>query len=239
MALLAGKVAVVTGANGGIGRAICEAFTREGARVVGIDRDALPSGHPAEGRQIDVTKFDEIAALAKGIHTLYGKLDIWVNNAGFLARGPALEVTPDAWRETIAVNLDATFFGAQAAARVMSEKGGAIINLSSYAGIKARPQCAAYAAAKAAVAHLTACLATEWGPLGIRVNALAPGYIETPMSAWMHQDPMQRAALLSRTPLGRIGQPEEIASAATFLASDTAAFITGQTLGVDGGAVKT
>lgn len=116
--------------------------------------------------------------------------------------------------------------------------GGSIVNLSSYAGLKGRPNCAHYAASKAAVAHLTVCLAIEWGPLNIRVNAIAPGYVETSMSAWMHADPQQRAIYTEQTPLKRLGQPREIADSVSYLASVEASYITGQVLSVDGGIAR-
>lgn len=231
-----GKVAVVTGASGGIGAAICAKLSAEGARVVALDRQDGVRSDGIDRRIVDITDTAALQDVVERVATDYGRLDIWVNNAGFLERQAALDITVDDWSRSLDVNLTAAFFGAQAAARVMKDNGGgSILNLSSYAGLKARPNCAHYAAAKAAIAHLTSCLAIEWGPLNIRVNAIAPGYIETPMSAWMHADPEQKAIYLGRTPLGRMGQPAEIADSVSFLASDAAGYITGHVLGVDGG----
>ncbi|GAA4522350.1 SDR family oxidoreductase [Chelativorans composti] len=236
-----GKVAVVTGACGGIGRAICKRLKAEGMKIVAID--VVPPKEPdsdIDYRTFDITDTTTLRQTVEDIVATHGAIDVWVNNAGFLERREALEISEEEWNQTLAINLTAAFFGAQQAARVMREKGkgGSIINLSSYAGLKARPNCAPYAAAKAAIAHLTSCLAIEWGPYNIRVNAIAPGYIETPMSAWMHQDEQQRTMLLARTPLGRIGQPAEIADAVAFLAGEGSSYITGHTLSVDGGIVR-
>lgn len=234
-------VVVVTGASGGIGRATCAAFLERGATVVGLDRTLPADGGVAgvEHRVVDVTDVARIRSTTDAIVEQYGHIDVWVNNAGSLSRTPSLDLEPEAWDATLDVNLRGTFFGAQAAARHMSERGsGSIVNLSSYAGIKARPNCADYAAAKAGIAHLTACLALEWGPLGIRVNCIAPGYVDTPMSAWMHADPVQKELLLGRTPIGRLGEPEDIARAVVYLAGEDASFVTGQVLLVDGGITK-
>ncbi|WP_244300516.1 SDR family NAD(P)-dependent oxidoreductase [Achromobacter aegrifaciens] len=238
---LAGKIAVVTGAGGGIGRAMAAAFRQQGATVVATDLDleAL-SGVDADCRQLDVTQAQAVRALADAVAAQYGALDVWVNNAGFMARMPALDLDEAAWQRTMDINLKGTFFGAQAAARHMIAQGsGAIINLSSYAGVKARPNCADYAAAKAGVAHLTQCLALEWSPKGLRVNAIAPGFIETPMSSWMHADAATFAEYVERLPARRVGQPSEIADAALYLASQASAYVTGHVLMVDGGVSKT
>lgn len=237
---LNGKVAVVTGANGGIGRATVEALCAQGARVVMTDMkqpENLPAG--AEFQFLDVTDVEALRNLAGTVAAKHGSLDIWVNNAGMLNRQDSLELELDNWLKTQAVNLQGTFFGAQAAARQMAKQGsGVIVNLSSYAGVKARPNCADYASAKAGVAHLTKCLALEWGHLGIRVNAIAPGYIETPMSSWMHGDPENYKTYLAKIPAGRLGQPEEIAKTVVYLASDLASYVTGHVVAADGGASK-
>ena len=237
---LAGKVAVVTGANGGIGGATVEALQAQGVHVVVTDLstpETLPDG--VEFRALDVTDVAATRALAADVAASHGRLDIWVNNAGMMKRQDSLTLDLADWQRTIAVNLQGTFFGAQAAAQQMARQGsGAIINLSSYAGIKARPTCADYAAAKAGVAHLTQCLALEWGHLGIRVNAIAPGFIETPMSNWMHGNPETYKAYLARIPAGRLGQPSEIAKTVVYLSSDLASYVTGHVVAADGGASK-
>ena len=238
---LAGKIAVVTGAGGGIGRAMAAAFRQQGATVVATDLElAALSGVDADCRQLDVTQAQAVRELADAVAGQYGALDVWVNNAGFMARMPAMDLDEAAWQRTMDINLKGTFFGAQAAARHMIAQGsGAIINLSSYAGVKPRPNCADYAAAKAGVAHLTQCLALEWSPKGLRVNAIAPGFIETPMSSWMHADAATYAEYVERLPARRVGQPSEIADAALYLASQASAYVTGHVLMVDGGVSKT
>ncbi len=238
---LAGKIAVVTGAGGGIGRAMAAAFRQQGATVVATDLElAALSGVDADCRQLDVTQAQAVRELADAVAAQYGALDVWVNNAGFMARMPAMDLDEAAWQRTMDINLKGTFFGAQAAARHMIAQGsGAIINLSSYAGVKPRPNCADYAAAKAGVAHLTQCLALEWSPKGLRVNAIAPGFIETPMSSWMHADAATYAEYVERLPARRVGQPSEIADAALYLASQASAYVTGHVLMVDGGVSKT
>lgn len=240
---LRGKVAVVTGAGGGIGLATVAALTANGVHVVATDRDAAglagsceERGLSCESLPLDVADVDAVRALAADVHRRHGRLDLWVNNAGMLVRSTALELEPAGWQRTLDVNLKGSFFGAQAAARFMSQNGGgAIVSLSSYAGLKARPNCPDYAAAKAAIAHLTACLALEWSPLGIRVNAIAPGYIETPMSSWMHADPQAYKVYMERTPARRLGRPDEIACAVLFLASQASSYVMGHVLTVDGG----
>ena len=236
---LSGKIAVVTGANGSIGRATVLGLLAQGALVVATDIAAESNFDVIAGvqyRQLDVTLVEALRELSDRVAREHEKLDIWVNNAGTLSRGPALDLSPELWDRTFAINLKGTFFGAQAAARHMAKAGaGVIINLSSYAGVKARPNCADYAAAKAGVAHLTQCLSLEWSPLGIRVNAIAPGYIETPMSSWMHADPQTYQTYVEKTPSRRIGQPSEIAAAVAYLASESASYVTGHVMMVDGG----
>lgn len=233
---LRGKLAVVTGANGGIGQAIVTTLREHGAKVIATDL-TLPSTEDPDFRQLDVSDVAAIKELANDIQSTYGQLDIWVNNAGMLRRSTALDIQEKDWDLAIDVNLRSVVFGCQAAATAMKESGGAIVNLSSYAGLKARPNCIDYASAKAGVHHATKCLAVELGPLGIRVNCIAPGYINTKMSNWMHEDPALKAQYLGKTPLGRLGDPEDIARGVLYLVSPMSSFVTGQTLVIDGGII--
>lgn len=235
-----GHTVVVTGANGAIGGAAVDAFVSQGASVFALDRDAPREEHydrdSVKSVQIDITDIDAVSALAGEIVAQTGRLDCWVNNAGMLRRSPAIDITAEAWDLTMGVNLRGAFFAAQAAAREMIKIGqGTIINVSSYAGLKGRPNCADYAVSKAGISHLTSCLAVEWGPLGLRVNAIAPGYIETPMSSWMRSSSEVYDEYMSRTPSRRLGAPEEIAASMVYLASDASSYVNGHTLVVDGG----
>lgn len=240
---LANKVAVVTGASGAIGQAIVQKLAAQGATVVASDIDIAKlsacferSQGAIEMRVLDVTDSDGTKELASDVFSRHGRLDIWINNAGILSLNRALEIGASEWRREIDINLNGTFFGAQAAALVMSKAGGGtIVNLSSFAGLKARPSNPHYAVSKAAVAHLTMCLALEWGALGIRVNAIAPGYIQTPMTDWLHSDESKLREYLGRTPLGRLGQADEIAEHVLYLTSETSSFMTGNIQVVDGG----
>lgn len=234
---LSGKVAVVTGANGGIGGAIVTTLRQHGATVIATDL-SNPHTNDPDFRQLDVSDVAAIHDLASDIQHTYSRLDIWVNNAGMLKRSTALDIQEADWDTAINVNLRSVVFGCQAAAKIMQNSGGgAIVNLSSYAGLKARPNCIDYASAKAGVHHATRCLAVELGPLGIRVNCIAPGYINTKMSNWMHDDPALKAQYLEKTPLGRLGAPEDIAMGVLYLVSPMSTFMTGQTLVIDGGII--
>ncbi|MDR5799142.1 MULTISPECIES: SDR family NAD(P)-dependent oxidoreductase [Caballeronia] len=237
------KVAVVTGAAGAIGQSVVKLLASNGASVVATDLHEAQLRETYEHllgsvdiRCLDVTNAEDSRRLAADIQAQYGRLDVWINNAGILERQAALEISADDWRRHIEINLNGTFFGSQAAASVMAKNGGgSIVNLSSFAGTRARPGVPHYATAKAAVAHLTQCLALEWGKVKIRVNAIAPGYIQTPMTSWLHSDPAYAAPFLEKTPLGRLGQPDEIAEHILYLASDVSSFMTGNILVVDGG----
>jgi NAD(P)-dependent dehydrogenase (short-subunit alcohol dehydrogenase family) len=223
------RVVVVAGAAGGMGSAIAERFRRDGARVVGLDR------RPGQGRTVDLSDVAAIHEIAESINDELGRIDVWVNAAGVLKRSPAIDLSPAEWAMTLSVNLDATFFGAQAAARVMRRTGGGVIvNVSSYAAFRPRPGSVDYAVSKAAVSHLTACLAAEWADYRIRVNAVAPGYVDTPMTAWMEHENV-REQMLERVPVKSFARPEEIADAVAYLSGDGARYITGISMPIDGG----
>ena len=244
---LEGRVALVTGAARGLGRAISLAFANAGADVaLGLRDAASDGGVPAEveelGRaalplQMDVARLDEVRSAVDDVIGRFGRLDILVNNAGLGPENPAEDVREDDFDLTLAVNLKGTFFASQAAGRVMIHQGsGRIVNLSSQAGFVALPGESVYCMTKAAISHLTKCLAVEWGRHGITVNAVAPTFVETPGTEPALADPAFRADVEERIAgLHRIGRPVDVAGAVVFLASPAASLITGETLLIDGG----
>jgi len=244
---LAGRVAIVTGASRGIGRATALALAEAGAAVALAARDGEALERAARevaagGRRSiavpgDVADPESASRLVESCVRELGPPDIAVANAGaFQDWGPMEELELGEWQRILAVDLTGTMLTCRAAARAMmaTERGGAIVIVSSIAGLVAMPGAAAYAAAKAGVIGLTQTLAAEWAPRGIRVNALAPGFIRREQDPWASR-PQTLADITARTPLGRRGEPREVALAALFLASPAAAFITGATLPVDGG----
>ncbi len=243
---LIGQVAIVTGAATGIGLAITSALLAQGCRVVAMDIDevALIKSLTEIGRPEDtwtvvgsVANPDTIKQACDAAISKWGRIDILVNNAGIFANFASLDITLEDWQRTLDVNLTGTFVCAQAAAKHMVTAGkGVIINLSSIYGTVAAPKRAAYAATKAAVAMLTKVWAIEWAQQGIRVNAVAPGYVTTEGTIDLQkQGKIDVTALAQRTPQGRLGEPDEIANSVLFLASTASSHITGQVLGVDGG----
>ena len=186
---------------------------------------------------MDMTRLAEIRSGVEAAVSHFGHLDVLVNNAGVAPGNLAEEVNEEDFDRTLAVNLKGTFFASQAAARVMIPRHrGCIINLSSQAGFAALPSESVYCMTKAGIAHLTKCLAVEWGPHGIRVNAVAPTFIHTPGTQQALSDPQFRADIVERiAALHRIGEPEEVAGAVVFLASSAASLITGHTMLIDGG----
>jgi len=244
---LSGRVALVTGAARGLGRAISLALAEAGADVaLGLRDSAAGGGVAAEiealGRkalplQMDVTRLDEVTRAVEDTVSRFGRLDILVNNAGIAPENPAEDYREEDFDATVAVNLKGTFFVSQAAARVMiRQKSGVMINLSSQAGIVVLPTESVYCMTKAAISHLTKCLAVEWGKHNIRVNAVAPTFIRTPGTEEALANEAFRADVLERiAALHRIGEPEDVTGAVIFLASPAAALITGHTLVVDGG----
>ncbi len=246
---LDGKTAVVTGGGQGIGLASVEALAEAGAKVVIADRDAKVAaqgqaslkakGYDVEIVDMDVTNSGQVAAVAAQLVARHGKVDILVNNAG-IARSetPAETVADEHWLNVIDVNLNGTFWCCREFGKhMLAAKSGTIVNIGSMSGfIVNKPQEQSYYnASKAAVHHLTKSLAAEWGARGVRVNAVAPTYIETPLNAFVKNNPPMYNAWIGGTPMARLGQVEEIASVVLFLASEAASLMTGSIVLVDGG----
>ncbi len=246
---LQGKVAIVTGAASGIGLAIARRFLQEGAKVVIADVD-LARGEKAEGELAplgtvlfvkgDIGRRLDVHNLVAATLERFADIDILVNNAGIQDDRSFLDLSEETFDRVLRVNLKGSFLAGQAVASYMVDKvksggaAGSIVNMSSVNAVVAMPDLTAYAASKGAVAQLTRAMALALAPHGIRVNAIGPGSIATEMMSSV-SDPAARERLLSRTPLGRIGEPAEIAAVAVFLASDEASYVTGQTIYADGG----
>ncbi len=253
MSRLQGKVALVTGGARGIGRAICEAYVAEGANVAVADlleedarETAAALGDNAMAVTMDVTDLASIADGVKAVESAFGGIDILVNNAGIFNMGPIEEVTVEDYRRQYDVNVGGTIFAIQAVVPGMKTrgKGGAIINFSSQAGRRGEPNIVLYCSTKAAVISVTQSLAMEFAKDKIRVNAIAPGVIDTPM--WDVVDGLfakyenkskgqKKREVGEAVPLGYMGKPDDVAGPCVFLASDDARYVTAQTINVDGG----
>ncbi|MBI2108100.1 SDR family oxidoreductase [Candidatus Woesearchaeota archaeon] len=248
MKRLEGKVAVITGSGRGIGKGIALEFAKEGCNVVISDYKGSNEGKSAVEDmksmgvgsifvKADVSKEKDVRNLVRQAVKKFGKLDIFVNNAGILVSGTALQLTEKDWDRQMAVNLKGVFFGTKYAVEQMKKqgRGGRIINISSIAGIVGFPGISAYCASKGGVTEFTREAALDHAKDGITVNAINPGVIVTDMTKGMLNDRPTKRNLMKNTPVGRFGQPADIGNAAVFLASDKSSFITGHNLVVDGG----
>ncbi len=240
---LTGKHALVTGSTRGIGRAIAQSLADAGARVAIVGRDkgraeavAAEVGRGAQGFACDVADLAQVNALVADVEAAFGAIDILVNNAGLTRDNILLRLKDDDWDAVLDANLRSAFATTRAATRgMMKRRWGRIINIASVVGIIGNKGQANYAASKAGLIGLTKSVAREFASRGILANVVAPGFVETDMTAAM--TPEARAAMSGQIPLERLGSPEDIANVVTFLASDRAAYITGQVLVVDGGLV--
>jgi NAD(P)-dependent dehydrogenase (short-subunit alcohol dehydrogenase family) len=241
--LLDGRIALVTGAASGIGEAIARTMAEAGARLVAVDidgdaagRTATAIGGGAVGFACDVTDRAACDRLAASVRRDVGMVGVLVNNAGIIRRGKVTDADARRdWDATLAVNLDGPYNMVTAFLDQLRDTKGAIVNIGSIQSFVALPNSAAYTTSKGGVRLLTKALAMELGPMGIRVNAIGPGFTATPLNADARQNAEYMANFTGRIPLGRIGSPEDIAAPAVFLASDMARYITGVTLPVDGG----
>lgn len=243
--MLSGKVAIVSGGSRGIGRAICLALAEAGAEVAllyagnhqaaeEVVAKIKEQGKEALAIQADISQADRVDAAVKQVMAQYGRIDILVNNAGITRDNLLLRMKEEDWDQVINTNLKGVFLLTKAVVRpMMRQRSGRIINISSVVGVIGNPGQANYASAKAGIIGLTKSVAKEVASRGITVNAIAPGFIDTDMTATLGEE--VREQLMDRIPLGRLGNSEDIAGAVKFLASDHAAYITGHTLHVDGG----
>jgi NAD(P)-dependent dehydrogenase (short-subunit alcohol dehydrogenase family) len=240
------KTVLITGAGSGIGAATVRRLFAEGASIVAgdikkADVDKVVAefngSERIQGVAVDITDRGQVESFVSGAVKRFGTLNSLVNSAGITGVGSLLDFEPDAWRRVLSVNLEGTFNVSQAFARTMTgaQWKGSIVNVSSAAGIRGVPKRLAYAASKHGIVGLSATMALELAPLGIRVNAVSPGMIRTPLTAYMFGDPANVERISASHPIGRYGEAEEIAAAIAFLASEDASFVVGANLVVDGG----
>jgi 2-dehydro-3-deoxy-D-gluconate 5-dehydrogenase len=242
---LAGKTALVTGANTGLGQGIAVALAQAGASIVAVGRSSMDeterlcreAGAAFHSVRADLSSLEPIERIVTEAVTLTGRIDILVNNAGIIRRADAIAFTEQDWDDVMNVNLKSTFFLSQAVARTMmaDERGGKIINIASLLSFQGGIRIPSYTASKSGLAGLTRLLACEWASKGINVNAIAPGYFVTNNTEALRNDPKRSAEILGRIPAGRWGDPADLGGAAVFLASPAADYIHGIVLPVDGG----
>ena len=239
--LLDGRIALITGAGSGIGEGIARGMAQAGARIVAVDIDGAAAERTAKelggkGYACDVSDRRAADALAAAVKREVGAISVLVNNAGIIRRGTVFDAKArDDWDATMAVNLDGPYLVTTAFLEPLKQTKGAVVSIGSVQSFVALPNSAAYTASKGGVRALTKALAIELSPLGIRVNAIGPGLIATPLNAKARENPHYMRNFEGRIALGRIGTPEDIAPVAVFLASDMARYVTGVTLPVDGG----
>lgn len=243
--MLEGKRAIVTGGSRGIGRAIVERFLREGARVCYVARSESPEHESFENlagqhggevvfKKADVGNESEISEVVEGTGKEWGGIDVLVNNAGMTRDGLIFRMKAEDWDEVMRVNLSSAFYTSKIASRVMlKQRQGSIVNVTSIVGIIGNGGQANYCSAKAGMIGLTKSLAREVGSRNVRVNAVAPGFVDTEMTDRLTEQ--QRDSMVAQIPMGRVGTPDEIASVVLFLASDMASYMTGQVLPITGG----
>jgi len=241
-----GKVAIVTGGGRGIGRALALKLANSGAKVVVASRTAAElaavveeiksGGGKAFAQPTDLMSGEQISALAEAAVNAYGRIDILINNAARSFLRPLMDLREDGWDKIFGVNCKAVFLLSRAAAKIMSEKGGGrIINISTVGAVRGGSGMAVYHASKAALNMLTKCMAVEWAPLNINVNAVGPGLTKTDFSRALWENPEIEKMISAKIPKGRLADPADIVGAALFLCSDDSAYITGETIYVDGG----
>jgi dehydrogenase/reductase SDR family protein 4 len=244
LGILEGKAAIVTGASRGIGRAIAEVFVREGARVVicgrkqeTLDQVAREIGPAVKPVACHVGRLDQLESMVATARREFGRIDILVSNAATnLAHGPSLEMTDEQFDKMVEINMKSAFRLVRLVAPGMCERGsGSIINIASMSGLRPQTYSLLYSMTKAALIMMTQSYAMELGPKGVRVNAIAPGLIQTSLSEYYWKDEQRSKEVFAKLPIPRIGQPGEIAEVALLLASDRSSYVTGQTMVVDGG----
>lgn len=243
---LQGRVAVVTGASRGLGKAMSLALAEAGADVVVVGRtmeslevtaaEVRRLGRGSRPLKADVTNGEDVERMVQLTVEEFGKIDVLVNNAGIAISKPTSGLSQEEWDRVITTNLKGVFLCCQAVGWEMIKRGyGKIINIASVLGMVGMPRAAAYSASKGGVIQLTRTLALEWAENNVKVNAICPGYFDTPMNKQILANPRKMEFVIDRTPLGRLGKPEELAGTVIFLASEASDFITGQIICVDGG----
>lgn len=243
---LESKVVIVTGGASGLGKAMVEAFAEEGATVVIADvnkadglqfaSDLSSQGKQADFLFLDVSDAEQVNTAIDSVFKKYGKIDVLCNNAGINVRKFALDISPEEWQKVINVNLSGMFYCAQSVGRVMvQQKSGKIINTASVSAVRGHLKRAPYASAKGGVYQMTKVLAHEWGQYNVNVNAIGPGFVETPLTSKLINGPGVREEMTSKIPMKRLGKTEDIVGPVLFLASDCSSYITGQLILIDGG----